>query len=205
MLRTQVHVIHNGVDPAFARNDEVFESNFPYVLYPGNRRNYKNLDRLLTAYARSSLPAKGVHLMLTGQPDATLKELAHTLGISWRISFAGDVSDVMMPRLYRGALFVAFVSLYEGFGLPILEAMASGVPVLTSNVSAMPEVAGNAALIVDPHSISDITISMNRLANDSVLRQELVQRGRERAARFSWDRSASALWNIVHEASLATQ
>ncbi|SAL65039.1 glycosyl transferase, group 1 [Caballeronia udeis] len=202
MPHTKVHVVHNGVDPAYARNDEVLESEDPYVLYPGNRRNYKNLERLFTAYARSSLPAKGIHLMLTGKPDAALKELAHALGISWRLRFAGDVPDAMMPKLYRGALFVAFVSLYEGFGLPILEAMMSRVPVLTSNVSAMPEVAGNAALTVDPRSVADITKAMNRLAEDRVLREELIECGRERAMRFSWDRSADALWTIVEQASL---
>jgi glycosyltransferase involved in cell wall biosynthesis len=108
-----------------------------------------------------------------------------------------------MPKLYRGALFVAFVSLYEGFGLPILEAMASRVPVLTSNVSAMPEVAGSAAITVDPRSVDDITQSMNRLAEDRVLREELIECGRERAMRFSWDRSADELWTIVEQASLA--
>ena len=203
MPRTQVHVVYNGVDPAYANNDEVLESDAPYILYPGNRRNYKNLERLLTAYARSSLPARGIHLMLTGNPDAALKELAHALGISWRLRFAGDVPDASMPKLYRGALFVTFVSLYEGFGLPILEAMASRVPVLTSNVSAMPEVAGSAAITVNPRSVGDITQSMNRLAEDRVLREELIECGREQAMRFSWDRSADELWTIVEQASLA--
>jgi glycosyltransferase involved in cell wall biosynthesis len=201
--RARVHVVHNGVNPAYARNAEVLDFGDPYVLYPGNRRNYKNLDRLLTAYARSSLPARGIHLMLTGKPDAVLKARAHELGISWRLRFAGDVDDAAMPKLYRGAHFVAFVSLYEGFGLPIVEAMASRVPVLTSNVSAMPEVAANAALIVDPLSLADISSAMDRLAADHSLRADLVARGVERAGHFDWDRSAGALWDIVAQASRA--
>jgi glycosyltransferase involved in cell wall biosynthesis len=201
IARERVHVVHNGVSPAYVRNDDVFGFPHPYVLYPGNRRSYKNLDRLLAAYARSSLPVNGVHLMLTGKPDAVLAARAHELGIAGRLNFAGHVDDAAMPKLYRGALFVAFASLYEGFGLPIVEAMASRVPVLTSNVSAMPEVAGNAALIVDPLSLGDMSAAMNRLGEDRSLREELIARGIERVMHFDWDRSARAIWNIVEHAS----
>jgi len=114
-----------------------------------------------------------------------------------RLHFLGRVNDEDLPKLYKGALFVAFVSLYEGFGLPIVEAMASGVAVLTSNVSAMPEVAGNAALMVDPYSIKDIALALDRLAGDTVLRDELVARGREHVTRFDWDLSAQELWGII--------
>lgn len=205
MPKERVHTVLNGLDPAYSRNRESFKSDHQYVLYPGNRRNYKNLDRLMTAYARSTLPAKDIHLMLTGNPDNAIKERAHALGISWRIQFAGDVSDEVMPKLYKGALFVAFVSLYEGFGLPILESMASGTPVLTSNISAMPEVAGDAAMLVNPLNVDEITASMNRLATEPGLRDELAARGAERAAQFSWDRSAEALWGIVEHASMTTK
>lgn len=203
MPRARVHLIHLGVDPVYAANTEGPGLGYPYVLYPGNRRQYKNLDRLLVAYARSSLPAKGIYLLLTGEPDAALSARAYELGISWRLRFGGSVDDTQMPRLYRGALFVAFVSLYEGFGLPIVEAMASGVPVLTSNVTSMPEIAGDAALIVDPRNVADISTAMNRLAEDRSLREELIARGSARAAIFNWDGAAGRLWDIVEQAARA--
>jgi glycosyltransferase involved in cell wall biosynthesis len=196
---TRVHLVWHGVEPVFARNDETLGIDDPYVLYPGNRRGYKNLDRLLTAYAQSVLPRQGVCLLLTGSPDANLEALAQKLGVGSLVRFSGYVADEQMPKLYRGALFVAFISLYEGFGLPIVEAMASRVPVLTSNLSAMPEVAGKAALIVDPLSVSEIQKGMDRLAESSTFRQELIEAGIERATLFSWDQAAAAHWRLVED------
>jgi glycosyltransferase involved in cell wall biosynthesis len=199
----RVHVVRNGVSPEYARNEETLGLPYSYVLYPGNRRNYKNLDRLLTAYAQSALPGKGIHLVLTGNADQHLSALAERLSIQPFLKFVGRVADEDMPRLYRGSLFVAFISLYEGFGLPIIEAMASRVPVLTSTVSAMPEVAGNAALLVDPLSVPDIRVAMNRLAEEPALRKDLVGAGIERAKRFSWDETAAGHWSIVEDVSRA--
>lgn len=193
----RVHVVLNGVSDAYARNQQTLGFPYPYVLYPGNRRSYKNLDRLLTAYAQSTLPRAGVRLVLTGKPDAALTTLAETLAITPYLQFAGHIADEDMPRLYRGALMVAFASLYEGFGLPILEAMASRVPVLTSNVSAMPEVAGKAALIVDPFDVSDIRTALDRLAGETALREDLIGAGVERAAQFNWDDTAAGHWRVV--------
>ena len=121
-------------------------------------------------------------------------------GLERVIHFTGAVSDQDLARLYRGATLVAFVSLYEGFGLPIIEGMAAGVPVLTSNVAAMPEVAGEAALLVDPTSIEDIAGGLERLSFNAELRQQMVHRGAIRAAHFDWDRSAAQVWKIVAEA-----
>lgn len=195
----RVHMVWNGVDPIYARNEEVLGIDYPYVLYPGNRRSYKNLDRLLTAYAQSVLPRQGVCLLLTGSPDANLEALAQKLGVGSLVRFSGYVADDQMPKLYRGALFVAFVSLYEGFGLPIVEAMASRVPVLTSNTSAMPEIAGKAALIVDPLSVNEIRQGMDRLAESSTFRRELIEAGVERATLFSWDQTAAEHWRLVED------
>lgn len=193
----RVHVVLNGVDPAYACNDETLGIDYPYVLYPGNRRGYKNLNRLLVAYAQSVLPARGVCLLLSGNPDAGLTALAEQIGVAGMVRFSGYVADSDMPKLYRGALFVAFVSLYEGFGLPIVEAMASRVPVLTSNTSAMPEVAGVAALTVDPLDVDEIRKGMDRLAETPSLRQELIEAGLERLPQFNWDRAAAHHWQVV--------
>lgn len=197
MTPDKVSVVYNSVDRIYLENQESARMPYRYVLYPGNHRSYKNLERLISAYAASALPQQDIHLAMTGNVNQALVEHARRAGVESRLHFLGRVNDEDLPKLYKGALFVAFVSLYEGFGLPIVEAMASGVPVLTSNVSAMPEVAGNAAWIVDPYSIEDIAKGLNMLAGDDALRQELVGKGREQVARFDWDRSARELWSIV--------
>jgi glycosyltransferase involved in cell wall biosynthesis len=193
----RVFTVHNAVPHDLFTQEEDLGLPYAYVFYPGNRRSYKNLDRLLTAYANSALPRAGIHMVLTGEADRALQLKARKAGIEGSVHFAGAVNDQDLARLYHGAMLVAFVSLYEGFGLPILEAMAAGVPVLTSNAAAMPEVAGGAALLVDPTSTEEITASLERLAFDEDLRRELVGRGRIQAARFDWERGAAQVWKIV--------
>jgi glycosyltransferase involved in cell wall biosynthesis len=200
MPAAKVHVVHNGVSRAYTDNQQRYELPYRYVLYPGNHRSYKNLERLVAAYARSSLPGHDVHLVMTGQPNPALMAQAETLGVSAQVHFLGRVADADLPKLYKGAALVAFVSLYEGFGLPLVEAMASGVPVLTSNVSALPEVAGDAAWIVDPYSVDAIAAGLDIVLNNAALRADLVGRGQQQVARFDWDRSASVLWSLVDDA-----
>lgn len=199
MPSDRVHVIVNGVDAAYARNRETLDYPFPYVLYPGNRRSYKNLNRLIEAFGASGLERSGIRLLLTGNPDSSLVDHARRCGCEAALAFTGVLPNEAMPKLYRGALFLAFVSLYEGFGLPILEAMASGVPVLTSNLSAMPEVAGQAAVLVDPLSVDDVATAMKELGRDHVWRAKLIARGYERVRHFDWDESAAKLWSLVDD------
>lgn len=194
----RVFTVYNGVSAAFRETAHARLFPFPYILYPGNRRAYKNLDRLLQAYAMSSLPRSGIHLVLTGEADSHLQREATACGIdSGLLRFAGHVSDADLVALYQGAVAVAFVSLYEGFGLPIIEAMAAGAPVLASNTSSMPEVGGDAALLVNPYSVTEIAEGLDRLALDEQERQTRVSLGRQRAGLFSWDQAASRLWGIV--------
>jgi len=197
----RVITVHNGVAQEFFASGDFTRLPFPYVFYPGNRRKYKNLDRLLTAYAKSSLPPMGIHLVLTGDPTTDLLARVHQSGMEQQVHFAGQVTDEHLVQLYRGATLTAFVSLYEGFGLPIIESMAAGTPVLSSNVAAIPEIAGDAALLVDPTSVAEIAAGLERLAFDSELREELVARGRIRAANFDWNQSAAAVWKIVSAAA----
>jgi glycosyltransferase involved in cell wall biosynthesis len=197
---TKVHLVLNGgASPAFFENSETLKLPFPYVLYPGNHRPYKNLDRLVTAYFASSLPQQGIHLVLTGAENVALRDLAKRLGAEQLIHFLGRISLEDIPKLYKGSLAVVFVSLSEGFGLPILEGMASGVPVLTSNITSMPEVAGDAALLVDPYSTQDLKTGLERIVSNKSLRDELVEKGRVRAKRFEWQRSAAEFWDIVDQ------
>jgi glycosyltransferase involved in cell wall biosynthesis len=118
-------------------------------------------------------------------------------GVGGYVHFLGQIPEERLPALYRGADAVAYASLEEGFGLPILEGMASGVPVITSNVTAMPEIAAGAALLVDPYSVKDIAHGLDRITSDETLRKELVRLGRERLSQFDWDLSAAKLWGLV--------
>ena len=195
----KVLVVSNGVSPRFFTTSSEAGIPFPYVLYPGNRRPYKNIERLCRAYAGSVLPARGIHLLMTGEQDEYLSRLVQSARIEGYVHATGVVSEQRLAELYRSALLVALVSLYEGFGLPILEAMASGVPVLTSNVSAMPEIAAGASLLINPSEIAEIRDGLELLAFDEGLRASLIQKGIERAAQFNWANSAKKVWNVVCE------
>ena len=113
------------------------------------------------------------------------------------VHFTGRVAEADLFRITAAALALTYVSTFEGFGIPLLEAMRCGVPVLTANVTSMPEVAGDAALLVDPFSVEDISKGMQRLSVDAQLRQELSQRGLIRSRDFSWDFTARDLWNSI--------
>jgi glycosyltransferase involved in cell wall biosynthesis len=110
-----------------------------------------------------------------------------------RVRILGYVDDADLPALYRGATLFVFPSLYEGFGLPVLEAMACGVPAVCSNASSLPEVAGDAALLVDPHDTDELTSAMVRGLEDTALRQEMVAKGLAQAAGFTWEQAARQL------------
>lgn len=197
----RVITIHNGVSRLFAPGPSNPSFSFPYVFYPGNHRAYKNTDRLVRAFAASELPRNGIHLVFTGATQHSVEARSTALGISEFIHFVGDITEERLVGIYRGALLVAFVSLYEGFGLPILEAMAAGVPVLTSNTSAMPEIAGDAALVVDPYSVDAIADGLNLLAFDRCEREIKILRGYARSAEFSWDAAASRLSALIKSIS----
>jgi len=196
-------VVHLGASPKFRpiprpENleflDRTYGIRFPYFLFSGRWEPRKNLLRILQAFAqfKGRFPSE-VKLVLTGlrtwwapQADALISRL----GIEGEVVDLGKSPVDELPFLYSGALALVFPSLWEGFGLPVVEAMACGTPVITSNVSSMPEVAGRAALLVDPYSISEITEAMCRIASDSSKRQELAAEGLKRATTFTWDRTA---------------
>ncbi len=197
----RVHVVHNGVSSNFHPCVEPSHLGYPYIFYPGNKRSYKNLEMLVRAYACSSLPGLGIKIVMTGTATPELQSTIDELHMDEQVVFLGFVPDEHLPGLYRGATFTAFISLYEGFGLPLVESMAVGTPVLTSNVSSMPEIAGNAAWISSPNDLDEIVHGMDVLATDTSLRNCLINRGLARVADFSWDRASASTWNIVHAAA----
>ncbi len=162
----------------------------PYLLYVGERRGPKNFDRLLQAYGRSPLPAAGVGLACFGGPPFSAAERLRMrelgCGPDRVMHLSGD--DAELANLYRHALALVYPSLYEGFGLPLLEAMSCDCPVLCSGVSSMPEIAGDAARFFDPLEVDDMMRAMETIAGSTRDRETLVRRGRERVARFSWQR-----------------
>jgi glycosyltransferase involved in cell wall biosynthesis len=161
----------------------------PLVLSVSARRPHKNLVRLIEAIGR--IP--DAELVLPGYPtafDAELLDAARRAGVADRVHLCGWIDDAQLEGLYAAATCMAFPSLAEGFGLPVLEAMARDLPVACSGVSALPEVAGDAALLFDPDSTEGIAGALRSLLDDPALRARLIARGREQAARFSWDRTA---------------
>jgi glycosyltransferase involved in cell wall biosynthesis len=179
-------------DPAALR--ERFDlGEAPVVLCVAQKRPYKNLAALVRALP--DLPEEGAVLVLPGsatEHEQELRRLADELGVSERVRFLDWVSGDDLEALYRTATCFVLPSLVEGFGLPVLEAMARGVPVACSDRPALPEVAGDAALLFDPLDQPAVTEAIRRLLRDEDLRARLVERGRERVRQFSWRRTAEA-------------
>jgi glycosyltransferase involved in cell wall biosynthesis len=177
-----------------------------YVLFVGTIEPRKNLTRLLHAF--EALHADGLcdALVIVGKRGWLYGDFFAELersSVRDAVLYPGYVPDESLPAIYAGARILAFPSLYEGFGLPALEAMACGTPVACSGTSALPEVVGDAALTFDPTSQDAIIEALRQLLRDADLRGELVQRGFERAARFSWDRVAAetqAVYDAVIDA-----
>jgi glycosyltransferase involved in cell wall biosynthesis len=201
-------VIYHGFDPELCRSslrDERQKAQVlsrygidaPYILWVGKMEPRKNLVRLVRAYGlllerRKDLP---LQLVLCGGQNWGCENLDRLLTESSyrnRVIRTGVVPNFDLSILYRGAAGFAMPSLYEGFGVPTLEAMASGVPVMSSNRSSLPEIASNAVIYFDPESVEEMSMAMERLLTDAALRQQLVARGRERVKQFSWEACARA-------------
>lgn len=196
----RIRVIHNGVDGRFfdatpaeaARARARYRLERPYVLWVGTIEPRKNLDRALDAWAALPASLREEFTLVVAGPAGwgdpqTLRRLrAQPDGVR----YLGYVPEADLPGLTAGAAVLFYPSLYEGFGLPVAQAMACGVPVVTSGVSALPEVAGEGALYADPRSLSDLRGALERLLLSPTLRQKLALAGRERAARYRWEDAA---------------
>ncbi|MFB8797836.1 MAG: glycosyltransferase family 1 protein [Microcoleus sp.] len=172
-----------------------------YFLYTGRNDPYKNLERLITAFASLS-DRTNYELWLAGPPNTYTPQLiaqVEELGLKSSIKFLGYVSYEQLPVLMNQAIALVFPTLWEGFGLPILEAMACGTPVITSNLSSMPEVAGDAALLVNPYSVGEIAEAMKTVATDSKLRSNLKTASLARSAQFSWNKTGETTANILQK------
>lgn len=173
----------------------------PFLLSVGTWSPRKNLARLLQAFAalRSWYPGRLVLVGGGGWSRRPVEEAISAYGVADRVDVVGFVPDEDLPALYNGAELFAFPSLYEGFGLPILEAMACGCPVVTSNASSMPEVAGEAAVLVDPLSVGDLTAALRGMLQDQGRRERYHDAGLTRAGHFRWAATAAALEGVFRE------
>jgi glycosyltransferase involved in cell wall biosynthesis len=170
-----------------------------YFVYVGRQEPYKNLDRIIQAMA---LIPDDIELHILGKVDSryapALQRRAKALRISHRIKFRGYVPEAELPTAIGQAIGLVFPSLWEGFGLPILEAMACGTPVITSNFGSMPEVAGDAALLVDPYNVGMIASAMRLLWHDSVARSHLQAAGLQHVKAFSWEKTGQLTGDALH-------
>ena len=177
-----------------------------YVLFVGTTEPRKNLRRLLRAFAQATSDDPRIRLVVAGQPgwgaEEALRE-SENADLADRVLWLGRIDDGTLATLYRHAECLALPSLYEGFGLPLLEALSHGTPVLTANNSAMPEVAGDAGLLVDPEQVESIADGLRRMLFDAPLRDSLASRATVQAARFSWDKAARETLAVFEQAAIA--
>lgn len=209
-LGNRLHVIWEGVDPIFLEKPDMsclhqIETfpimEIPFVLSVGGVVERKNIGRLVQAMERlkDDIPH---HLVLVGGAwrgtDTILRQCRESI-IADRIHYLGYVSDNQLHALYNIAKAFVFVSLFEGFGLPVVEALASGCPVVTSNISSLPEIAGDAALLVDPYNVSAIAEAIREICTDENLATLLSERGRLRGKAFCWNKCAEQVSDIYRQ------
>lgn len=223
----KVEVVYEGLDQKLfkpVQDDLLINSLLHYNLQPktyylfvGTVQPRKNLARLIKAFAKFSSKenAKNTHLVIAGSKgwlSDEIYQLPKKLGIAEQVKFLGYVPEKDLPALYSGAIVLVFPSLFEGFGLPILEAQACGCPVITSNTSSMPEVAGKGAILVNPYSVDEIKDAMIRVKGEACLlasrrsgpagraeRGKLIKRGFENVKRFSWERCATQTLKVFED------
>ena len=182
------------------RNIANVDLDCPYFLYLGRHDPYKNVSGLISAFAKMPY-SQDYRLYLAGAEDPRftpkLKQQAAELGLGDRVFFLDYVSYEDLPLLLSRAIALVFPTFWEGFGLPVLEAMACGTPVITSNLASLPEVTGDAAVLVNPYSTKEITQAMEYLATDSIARSQLSQLSLKRAELFSWKKTGAQTQAIL--------
>jgi len=199
-------VIHNGVGAVYRPLSELekreaakeFTGDHPYIVCIGSLNPRKNIARLLQAFDELlERHPSDLRLLIVGERmwwDGRMEEAWQRMRHQDRVIFTGRLQQTDLHRALGGATALAFVSYFEGFGIPVAEAMRSGVPVVAAERTSLPEVAGDAAHYCDPFSVTDITRALYTVASDQVLREQMISRGLRRAARFTWDNAARDLW-----------
>lgn len=208
----KISVVHNGVDHASLsspisniekeRIQKKYKLPQNFILNFGAYRVHKNIERLIQAYALLPKGVRKEYKLVLTRSSESLDKLIHEFKIQNDVTITGFVEDDDKKSLYQMANVVYYASLYEGFGVPIIEAQACHTPVLTSNTSSMPEAAGGAAVLVDPYSVDEIRDGLLRIINDGSLRERLIHDGELNSINYSWDKSALELETILNNLSL---
>ncbi len=202
----KVTVIPHGVDTQLyqpARGQGRFAAQNPYIAYVGSAEEHKNVKRLWAAFANVASEHPNLSLLMCGRWQKEqldwLEAESRATGLLAKVKHLGFLSSEDQVSLLANASAFVFPSLSEGFGLPVLEAMACGTPVITSNCSVLPEVAGDAALLVDPQSVEEIAAGIRRLLTDNAYAEELIRRGYRRAQDFSWKQTAAKTMEVYQQ------
>ncbi|MCW3078115.1 MAG: a-glycosyltransferase [Bacteroidetes bacterium] len=206
-------VVYNGINPFFKPLTESektdtknkFSNGKNYFISVGSLHPRKNIVNLIKAFALFKKESSSdIKLVLAGPPFwgvTDIRETINTNNLKEEVIFTGRLSDEDLALALGSALALTFVPYFEGFGIPLVEAMASGVPVVTSNVTSLPEVAGEAALLVNPSDIGEIKNAMKKIYMEDSLRAELIRKGFLQKEKFSWDKTADLLWASVLKAT----
>ncbi|MBT3705034.1 glycosyltransferase family 4 protein [Candidatus Peregrinibacteria bacterium] len=204
----KIHTIYEGANkefhqlkPAELKTLKTPNIKEPFLLYTGVHRYHKNLPRLIKAFSLIAHKNRNLDLVITGKPDPLYpeaEEATKQFHLENRIHFTGLVPEDELIALYNLAEAYVFPSLYEGFGLPVLEAFACGTPVVASNVSSIPEIAGKAALLFDPENPKDIAEKIQKLLKSHSLQNDLRQKGLARVKAFSWQKMAKEILSLYN-------
>ncbi len=194
-----IHVVYCGVgNKAYAgAADKAYQPPGKYFLAVSSRDPRKNFEKLIAAFRK--LDADNVFLCIVGARNKIFPSQSGDASDRNNVIFAGYISDAALVSLYRNAIALVYPSLYEGFGLPPVEAMANGCPVITSRVASLPEVCENAALYVDPHDVKSITAAMKLMLTDDEQRMVLKTRGFDQIKKFDWQKSARTVSQIIEK------
>jgi len=213
----RIRLVYNAPNPDFFQQApaararailERYQIDYPFLLYAGNIRPQKNIPRLVEAFAvaREHLSRhpvyRNLHLVIIGDEISRYPSVRRAViqtRVEKAVRFLGFVPFEALRVFFESAALFVFPSLYEGFGLPPLEAMATGTPVVASNVSSLPEVLGDAALLVNPENVFDIARAIQEVLLDQDLRQELIGKGKAQAARYSWERTAREVLEVYRD------
>jgi glycosyltransferase involved in cell wall biosynthesis len=207
--KDKISVCYNGCRQVFTplsinQKNEVkmrYTEGYDYFLFVGAIHPRKNVHRLIEAFDLFKKQTKStIKLVIVGRmawQAGSVKNAYDKAQYQKDIIFTGFVNEMELTQITASALACTYISLFEGFGVPLLEAMCCDVPIITANISAMPEVAGEAALLVDPESTNDIAQAMQRVSTDSNLREKLIQKGRIQRQKFDWDNTAKTVYDSI--------